>query len=249
MSCDELKIIYWNIENTQNAFAVVDMTPEDVEDISEVITSFECHPTIDTQFVFGMNTGYFKLCDLRVSSTCNDSGIWFIDEKSKPNIASELLELAGSICDVTFTKDGKHIISRDFLRVKLWDIKMPSQPLEIIALNDSMKTKLFDLYEKEAIFERFSVKASPCGTTCVSGFFGNQFHICDFKNKTNQQYVANFDRKTIVKNFNYKEPKILDGLPDDFNSDKRIIKTAWHPKSNMLAVAYQNSLFTYCRPM
>ena len=38
-------------------------------------------------------------------------------------------ELVASITDSTFSKDGKYIFARDFLKVKVWDIRNEHEPL------------------------------------------------------------------------------------------------------------------------
>ena len=45
--------------------------------------------------------------------------------------ACYLSEYAKTWCCVSFTKDGRYIISRDYLTLKIWDINMERRPVEV----------------------------------------------------------------------------------------------------------------------
>lgn len=68
LSADDLRVNLWNIENNIVAFNLVDLKPNNIEELSEVITHVEYHPTRSDVFMFSSSKGYISLCDLRVSS-------------------------------------------------------------------------------------------------------------------------------------------------------------------------------------
>src|SRR5580698_8171563 len=91
---------------------IVDIKPVNMEELTEVITATEFHPT-----------------------NCN--------------------EIMSSISDVKFSHDGRYILSRDYLSLKIWDVNMESRPLKTIPIHDHLRGKLCDLYENDCIFDKF----------------------------------------------------------------------------------------------
>ena len=50
--------------------------------------------------------------------------------------------MLSSYSSADFTKQGKYIVSRDYLTVKIWDTCNSKKPITSVTLNDSFKTKL-----------------------------------------------------------------------------------------------------------
>lgn len=65
---------------------------------------------------------------MREWSNCTNSGVLFDDPNSKKN-KNFFTEIITSISDLKFTKDGTKLLARDFLTTKIWDLKMPKNPL------------------------------------------------------------------------------------------------------------------------
>ena len=151
-------------------------------------------------------------------------------------------EIISSISDVTFTKNGRHIISRDFLSVKVWDVAMTNKPVEVINIFEPLKSKLCELYENEAIFDKFSVSASPCGNYFLTGLFNNNFHISDIAGQNNLQFELDFNKKTTLKHI---PKKFYEPLGSTYNFTRKVLRSAWHPTENLVACASLNSLFVY----
>ena len=68
LSADDLRINMWNLNNDVLAYNVVDLKPPNIEELSEVITHVEHHPTKSELFLFSSSKGYVCTCDLRVNS-------------------------------------------------------------------------------------------------------------------------------------------------------------------------------------
>ena len=71
ISSDDLRVNFWNIENNLMAYNLVDLKPNNIEDLSEVITHLEFHPKRSDMFIFSSSKGYISRCDLRMSSQYN----------------------------------------------------------------------------------------------------------------------------------------------------------------------------------
>ncbi len=151
-------------------------------------------------------------------------------------------EIISSISDVTYSKNGKYIFSRDFLSVKVWDVAMSNKPLEVINIFEPLKSKLCELYENEAIFDKFSISSSPCGNYFLTGLFNNNFHVSDVTGQRNLQFELNFNKQTVSKHI---AKKFYEPLGPNYNFNRKVLKSAWHPTQNIVGIACLNSLFLY----
>jgi serine/threonine-protein phosphatase 2A regulatory subunit B len=77
------------------------------------------------------------------------------EEQEDPSTRNFFSEIISSISDVKFSQDGRYILSRDYLTLKVWDVNMESQPVKTINVHDYLKSKLCDLYENDCIFDKF----------------------------------------------------------------------------------------------
>lgn len=77
------------------------------------------------------------------------------EEEEDPSARSFFSEIISSISDVKFSHDGRYILSRDYLSLKIWDVNMESRPVKTIPIHDHLRGKLCDLYENDCIFDKF----------------------------------------------------------------------------------------------
>ena len=73
-------------------------------------------------FLYATSKGIIKVGDMRKSSICDKTAIQF-EEKEDLSKKNFFTEIVASISDACFAKNGKHIFSRDFLNVKIWDVR------------------------------------------------------------------------------------------------------------------------------
>jgi serine/threonine-protein phosphatase 2A regulatory subunit B len=85
------------------------------------------------------------------------------EEEEDPSNRSFFSEIISSISDVKFSQDGRYILSRDYLSLKIWDTKMESRPIRTIQIHDHLRGKLCDLYENDCIFDKFECTFSGDG--------------------------------------------------------------------------------------
>ena len=91
----------------------------------------------------------FPILDL-LSGICTG-----FEEEEDPTTRSFFSEIISSISDVKFSHDGRYILSRDYLSLKIWDVNMESRPVKTIPIHDHLRGKLCDLYENDCIFDKF----------------------------------------------------------------------------------------------
>jgi serine/threonine-protein phosphatase 2A regulatory subunit B len=85
------------------------------------------------------------------------------EEEEDPSNRSFFSEIISSISDVKFSRDGRYILSRDYLSLKIWDTAMESRPIRTIQIHDHLRGKLCDLYENDCIFDKFECTFSGDG--------------------------------------------------------------------------------------
>jgi serine/threonine-protein phosphatase 2A regulatory subunit B len=68
LSSDDLRINLWNVENNMVVYNLLDIKPKSMDELDEVITHCEFHPTSPTVFLYTTTKGFLHICDFRISS-------------------------------------------------------------------------------------------------------------------------------------------------------------------------------------
>ena len=218
------------------------MTPIDLDDLSEVITSCNFHPTHDSLFVFGSSEGNIRIGDLRRNGVC-DRNCQIL--KSNPNIYKDCEDysvLVRSLSDCRFLLDDNKIVSRDYLNIFHWDIRKDRTPMQIIPIFEPLKTKLNYVFKNEQIFDQFSMALDPGQKRILTGNYDASFHLIDLENQTNMKYKIMEGDNVSFSNLNKEEKK------ENFKSwnfENKIMKADFHPKKKCFAVACQNCLYLF----
>jgi serine/threonine-protein phosphatase 2A regulatory subunit B len=71
LSADDLRINLWHLDITDQSFNIVDIKPANMEELTEVITAAEFHPTDCNHFVYSSSKGLIRLCDMRMAALCD----------------------------------------------------------------------------------------------------------------------------------------------------------------------------------
>lgn len=58
---------------------LVDIKPENMEELTEVITAVQCHPQHCNIMIYSSSRGFIKVCDTRTSALCNSYAKVFYD--------------------------------------------------------------------------------------------------------------------------------------------------------------------------
>ncbi|CAD5169202.1 unnamed protein product [Musa acuminata subsp. malaccensis] len=263
ISADDLRINLWNLEISNQSFNIVDVKPANMEDLTEVITSAEFHPTHCNMLAYSSSKGSIRLIDLRQSALCDNHSKMF-EEREAPGSRSFFTEIIASISDIKFARDGRHILSRDYMTLKLWDINMESSPVAIFQVHEYLRPKLCDLYENDSIFDKFDCCLSGDGMHVATGSYSNLFRVfgcipgCNeattleaSKNPLRRQVQIpsrparslNSLTRGVVRQ-GAESPGIdMNGNSYDFTT--KLLHLAWHPSENSVACAAMNSLYMY----
>ena len=192
LSSDDLRINMWNLEITNQSFNIVDIKPDNMEELTEVITSASFHPKQCNLFMYSSSRGCIKLGDMRQRALCDEHHKLFevTEDTADRSFFSEII---ASISDVQFSgENGRYIVSRDYLSLKIWDIHMESRPIKTIPIHEHLRSKLCDLYENDCIFDKFETSVSGTGDYYMTGSYNSAFHIYDHNGKSDTRIEARY---------------------------------------------------------
>lgn len=241
LSADDLRVHLWTLNNEKSSFNIVDIKPSNMEDLSEVITCSGFHPIHCHQFLYGTSKGLIKICDLRKSAICDKYAQILEDTTSTSK--SFFSEIISSISDAKYSHDGRYVLSRDYLTLKLWDVNKLSNPVFTIPIHDHLRPKLFELYENDCIFDRFECGFNGTSSQFMTGSYGNQLFVYDVE--TGKQVDSIHSSKNIFLHSQNKSSKKDSELHTIFEPKKKILHASWHSKENTLAIAATNNLFIF----
>ncbi|KAI8876875.1 protein phosphatase 2A regulatory subunit PR55 [Backusella circina FSU 941] len=242
ISSDDLRINLWNMDISDQSFNIVDIKPANMEELTEVITAAEFHPQHCNLFMYSSSKGTIKLNDMRESALCDQHARVF-EEAEDPAHRSFFSEIISSVSDINFSHDGRYILSRDYLTLKIWDINMDNKPVQTINIHDQLRTKLCDLYENDCIFDKFECTFSGDDSHVMTGSYNNQFRIYDTQGKTDITLQA--DKSTFRSKRVNNVKKMGGARMDNMDFNKKILHSSWHPRENTIAIAATNNLFIF----
>lgn len=227
-----------------------------------MITAAEFHPSHCHTLAYSSSKGSIRLLDLRQSALC-DSHSKLLQEQEAPGSRSFFTDIISSISDIKFAKGGRHILSRDYMTLKLWDINMDSAPVATFQVHDYLRPKLCDMYENDSIFDKFDCCLSGDGKRVATGSYSNLFRVfgCSegSSEETTLEATKNPTRRQIQTPPRFPRspgtlPRVsrrgsdnsgidINGSTYDFST--KLLHLAWHPNENSIACAASNSLYMY----
>ncbi|KAL1533440.1 Serine/threonine protein phosphatase 2A 55 kDa regulatory subunit B beta isoform [Salvia divinorum] len=263
ISADDLRINLWNLEISNQSFNIVDVKPTNMEDLTEVITSAEFHPTHCNTLAYSSSKGSIRLIDLRQSALC-DSHSKIFEEQEAPGSRSFFTEIIASISDVKFARDGRYLLSRDYMCLKLWDVNMDSGPVATFQVHEYLRPKLCDLYENDSIFDKFECCLSGDGLRVATGSYSNLFRIFGCAPGSTEATTLEASKNPMRRQVQTParpsrsltssisrvvrrgaESPGADANGNSFDFTTKLLHLAWHPSENSIACAAANSLYMY----
>ncbi|CAH9052393.1 unnamed protein product [Cuscuta europaea] len=263
ISADDLRINLWNLEISNQSFNIVDMKPSNMEDLTEVITSAEFHPTHCNMLAYSSSKGSIRLIDLRQSALC-DSHAKLFEEHEAPGSRSFFTEIIASISDIKFARDGRYILSRDYMSLKLWDVNMNSGPVATFQVHEHLRPKLCDLYENDSIFDKFECCLSGDGLRVATGSYSNLFRVFGCAEGSVEATTLEASKNPMrrqgqtpsrpARSTGSGITRVVrrgaespggEGNGNSLDFTTKLLHLAWHPSENSIACAAANSLYMY----
>lgn len=262
ISADDFMINLWNLEVNNQCFNIIDTKPPNMEDLTEVITSAKFHPFHCNLLAYSSTRGFVRLVDMRQSAIC-DHGAKILHDDGSNGPKSFLTEIIASISDIEFSTDGRHILTRDFMNLKLWDIHMENSPVATYKIHEQLRPKLPQLYDSDAIFDKFDCCVSGDGLHFATGSYSNNVHIFSHEKgkegitfeaskipnrKPQAQPYARARRSSLsnlARGFYRQGQENLNSGEKDLDLNSKLLHLAWHPMQHLIACAAGSSLYMY----
>lgn len=258
ISADDLRINLWHLDLSDVSFNVVDIKPQNMEDLTEVITCADFHPQHCNIFGYSTSKGCIRLADMRASALCDQHAKMFEDaEPVGPK--SFFSEIISSINDIKFSRDGRYILSRDYMTLKLWDIHMENAPVGVYPVHEVLRGKLCDLYENDCIFDKFDCSMSGDGKHFCTGTYSNFFRVAGKdggaelleasrdptrKRLQSARMPARFAlNRSAARSRSSSFTQGDDAITSDYS--QKMLHLSWHPEANVIATAASNSLYIF----
>lgn len=251
LSSDDLRVNMWNLNVGGDGFNVLDMKPDNMEELTEVITAAEFHPQHCHLFMHSSSRGITKLCDLRQSALCQTYSKEYDSQSSETQSSSSYFsEIIASISDIVFSPDGRYLLTRDYMNLRLWDLNMERAPVLSIPVHDHLTPRLCDLYDNDCIFDKFQCAFSHDGGSLLTGSYISSFQAYSAADgngsavEATVDYIAGLSGRDRRENF---EPASFDAIPGNEIQDpsRRILQLHASPSSSIAAVAAGPALFVY----
>ncbi|KAG6490115.1 hypothetical protein ZIOFF_051398 [Zingiber officinale] len=165
-----------------------------------------------------------------------------------PASRSFFTEIIASISDVKFAKDGRHILSRDYMTLKLWDINMDSTPVATFQVHEYLRPKCC---------------LSGDGFRVATGSYSNLFRVFGCVPGSDEATILEASKNPMRKQVQNPtrtsrslgsftrgmrrgaENPNVDANGNTFDSTTKSLHLAWHPTENLIACAAANSLYMY----
>lgn len=198
LSADDLRINLWNVDHTDTAYNIIDMKPNDMAQIDELITVAQFHPYHAHQLLHGSSKGITNIVDLRTYSIIDKQTCHVLQFKSihsSQHKKTYFTEITDSILDATYSHCGSYILTRDYMQCSLWDIRMSTQPLYISVVHPQLQSQCTQLLDNEAIFDQFQCDISPNSLNYVTGTYSHCFTLHSVINNTTTTIQAKDDAR------------------------------------------------------
>mmetsp|Transcript_7739 Transcript_7739/g.20482 ORF Transcript_7739/g.20482 Transcript_7739/m.20482 type:complete len:503 (+) Transcript_7739:420-1928(+) len=252
LSADDLRVNLWNLNAGGVGFNILDIKPDNMEDLTEVITSAEFHPQHCNLFIHSSSRGVVKLVDLRQSALCEGWAREFEEPEDLGSGQSFFSEIIASISDIKFSPDGRYILTRDYMTLRLWDVNMERAPVVVIPVHEHLRARLSDLYENDCIFDKFQCDFSYDGGSIVTGSYNALFQTYSSTNGAATALEASVDFVSGTSGRRHMSAEALAAnliagasAQELVDPTRRVMQVHTSPKSHIAAVATGPALYVY----
>uniref|UniRef100_A0A7S0ZFF0 Serine/threonine-protein phosphatase 2A 55 kDa regulatory subunit B n=1 Tax=Timspurckia oligopyrenoides TaxID=708627 RepID=A0A7S0ZFF0_9RHOD len=252
LSADDLRVNLWNLNAGGVGFNILDIKPDNMEDLTEVITSAEFHPQHCNLFIHSSSRGVVKLVDLRQSALCEGWAREFEEPEDHGSSQSFFSEIIASISDIKFSPDGRYILTRDYMTLRLWDVNMERTPVLVIPVHEHLRARLSDLYENDCIFDKFQCDFSYDGGSIVTGSYNALFQTYSSHNGAASALEASVDFVSGTSGRRHLSAEALAAsliagasAQELVDPTRRVMQVHTSPKNNIAAVATGPALYVY----
>lgn len=151
----------------------------------------------------------------------------------KGRVGYETLEkICSSVSCAKFSNDGRRVLSRDFMKLTVWDVRKPDDALMFFPVHEYIKPILTKLHESENIFGKFDCDWTSCGKFAVSGSYNDTILKFDVLNGT----------RSCICTKEPKEKRLENVLKFPF---RRFLRCQCHPSRSLVAGSNLRELYLF----
>ncbi|KOM40438.1 hypothetical protein LR48_Vigan04g063600 [Vigna angularis] len=176
-------------------------------------------------------------------------------------------EITSSISDIKFLNDGQHLLSRNYMNMKLWDMRKESSPVAIFKIHEHLRPKLPELYNNDCIFDKFECCFSGDGLHFATGSYSNILRIfspgsgreegikLEIRGNSNRKAIRQSKSRARRSSLSSIMPRGIyhhahvdsesSSIDSLCNLRSKLLQVAWHPTCNLVACAVESSLVLY----
>ena len=171
--------------------------------------------------------GRLYLSDLRQSLNLRSNWTEFFYKPSKTHFFTEYIV---NPSDAHFMQDGNSLVVRDYLQLKVWDMRYNARPMFASSVSKAMARGIGKLYENNHIFDKFDLAVSPDSQRAVTGSYNGQFHLMGLdKEKENFEMIL--------------EASPSDQPAPETYYESPVLKVDWNPMADGFAVARGSAVY------
>jgi serine/threonine-protein phosphatase 2A regulatory subunit B len=94
-------VIYFHFPSSPSrCLDLIDIKPENMEELTEVITAVQCHPQQCNILTYSSSRGTIKVCDLRTSAVCSSFSKVYAEHTQPSGNKSFITDILNSISDI-----------------------------------------------------------------------------------------------------------------------------------------------------
>jgi WD40 repeat protein len=156
-------------------------------------------------FLYATTSGKINVCDVREHSDFHKRPSLLLDCAPKLNggKASVFNKWTSSVSDARFVADSQ-VVTRDYLSVKLWDLRQASssapqsvggtgsKPVYSAQVADYFERNLAMLMEQDCLDDQFFLDVTPDGKHMATGGYNKSAHVMDINTTSNTVIACNF---------------------------------------------------------
>lgn len=176
LASDDLRVRLWDLNTTTNGYYYLNTKPNRMKNLIEVITSAHFHPSQPYTIALTTSRGVVKLSDLRTSPTCKSFVKKYEWPRHKHARRTFISELTASICDLSFSPNGQSFLTRDYMTLRLWDMRKESTPVLTLPVHEHLRPHLSSLHRRDYIFDKFQCRFSRDASSLLTGTYHAAFH-------------------------------------------------------------------------
>lgn len=195
LAADEARVSLWNLNRDKACFTMYDSKLAGRN--SELISSANFNQTSQScLFLYTTVAGMINVCDFRERSDFSKRPSLQLNSAAANDLKGNFSKWLNYVSDAQFLNDASQVVSRDYMCLKLWDLRGGAKPIYSAQVTDYMERNLSALYEQDSLDDEFFLSVSPDSKHFVTGGYNKSAHVIDSAATNNVVVPCNYHAKS-----------------------------------------------------